>query len=443
MLHQNIFIASSLALLAGCCQVLAVLILAYPEFHKGKGNKLNASLEKVLVPLNILFQFIVGALNTISTWFGPVSIVMPMRISSQLLFNMLFFESLGIEEFTKDIRVGTFIVVTAAFNLPLVGPTVQQDQNVVKILEHWPSEVWALLLTVLAVMSGSYSIRFFFIKFRGGGNITHRYKTSILLTAHVACTVLSTSISKFFVVTSGYALLSAVIGFLFCSVILLVVAILQATEVEQNSFVPESACGIQFVNAITGLIIWQDWKVVQAWSGYALNMMQVLLGIYLIASTDEFSNSADFDFSLKQSLAIRTAKDMRNIQRKEGLGGNPTMKNLAGGNLKSILVLGVNPSNETLMKSLHGGYLSSMLLGIDESNESIGEEESRLRVAGEDSREEYSSFSSVPNDDDSLLTFPLGSDEPLPPQKKKVDRSSRVVKFFSKKKNNIDKSVTF
>jgi len=378
MFDQNIFIASSLAILGGCCQVLAVLILAYPEYHKGKGNAISKTLEKLLVPLNILFQVIVGIVNTASTWFGPVSIVMPMRVSSQLLFNMLFFASLGIEEFTKDVRVGTFIVVTAAFILPVVGPTVQQDQDVMILLEHWTSEAWSIFLLFLMVVSGIFCIQFLATKSQGVGVVRHRHKTIILLTARVSSAVISTSVSKLLVVTSGYTLAYSLVGYVFCSIIISTVAILQATEVDQSFFVPATACGIQFVNAITGLIIWQDWKVVQSWSGYALVMLQIVLGVYLIASIEEYGNSSDSDFALTQSFTIRAAQDISQrtlaveINRNDLLLGDPMMTSLAGGNLSAML---------------HGYHPSS--------NQSMGEEGSPLRMNRRAVFHKYSSVESA------------------------------------------------
>ena len=102
MVEQNIFFASLLAIAGGCLQVLTILILAYPEYQRTHHNK-NYSKEflSLLVPCNILFQIIIGVVNTVSTWYGPVSIVIPMRVSSQLIFNMIFFGSLGIESFPK------------------------------------------------------------------------------------------------------------------------------------------------------------------------------------------------------------------------------------------------------------------------------------------------------------------------------------------------------
>ena len=87
-------------------QVLTVVILAYPQFLKSKkGKSFSPALEKVFLAGNIVTQIASGVINTISTWYGPVSLVLPIRVSAQLLFNMILFGLLQIEEFPKDVRV--------------------------------------------------------------------------------------------------------------------------------------------------------------------------------------------------------------------------------------------------------------------------------------------------------------------------------------------------
>ena len=41
------------------------------------------------------------------------------------------------------------------------------------------------------------------------------------------------------------------------------------TLAEQKLFVPINAAMIVFINALTGILIWEDWRVVQSWLGYA------------------------------------------------------------------------------------------------------------------------------------------------------------------------------
>lgn len=336
MVEQNVLYASILAIVGGCLQVAAVLILAYPDYQKTHHNKkYSETFERLLVPINIIVQILIGFVNTVSTWYGPISIVMPMRVSAQLMFNMLFFGWLGIEEFPKEVQVGTYIVVSGAFLLPIVGPTAQNGQDPVQLLEMPASEMWTIMLFVVTGLSGLYCVIFITEKTKIGV-VRHLYKFPILLTARVASAVLSTSISKFLVSTSGIGFAMTVSAFVACSIVISSVAVLQATEVDQSIFVPASACGIQFLNSITGLVIWQDWRVIQSCPGYSIVMIQILLGVYLISSVEQFSNSADTDYALAQSITIQTAKGISLfINQKEGK--HSSIAGYAGGNLHAMI----------------------------------------------------------------------------------------------------------
>jgi hypothetical protein len=108
----------------------------------------------------------------------------------------------------------------------------------------------------MTTISGLDCIRSLIAKTERGSHVNHAVKFPILLTARVTSAVLSTSISKFLVDTSGICFALALFVYIACSAVITSVAVLQATEVDQSLFVPASACDIQFVNASTGLIIW-------------------------------------------------------------------------------------------------------------------------------------------------------------------------------------------
>ena len=311
-------------------QVVAILALAYPEFQKTVNNaKYSDRIEKLFVPMNILFQLISGLLNTISTWYGPISIIIPINVSSQLLSNMFFFGMLGIEKFPKDVRVGTFIVASGALILPLVGPTAQEGQDVVQLFEHLPAELWTAILVISTAITGYYCVVWIGEKSKNG-TVNHDYKDFILMTAKVASGVLSTSLSKFLVGTSGWNFSVTLVGFIGCSLTVSSVSILQATETDQSVFVPISSCGVQLLNAFTGLIIWQDYLVVQSWFGYFTVVMQIVLGVYLISSMDEYSSSVDSNYALAQSVKIQIGKEIAHERGKSIVA-------YAGGSVETML----------------------------------------------------------------------------------------------------------
>jgi hypothetical protein len=325
MMEQNLTFAIGLALIGGVFQVISVLILAYPE-HIQKTKDKQFPCKTILLPLNILFQLINGVVNTGATIFGPVSIVMPIMVSSQLFFNMVIFGYLQMEEFGKDVQVGTFIVVLGAVFLPIVGPTLQQDQEIMELLSAPWSLAWTSFLFAGVVLSGISCLTCVNTKKWEAESIPV-YVT--LTVARVFSSVLSASLSKTFVLVSGFQLIAVIGGFLICSMILMLSIVLQATKTEQKLFVPIISCGTQLVNAATGLVLWEDWKVVQSWVGYPAVMIQIVVGVYLISSLDFFENTADTNYSIRQSLMLSSINKSNNDFREDG--AFKSMKGLIGG----------------------------------------------------------------------------------------------------------------
>jgi hypothetical protein len=329
MVEQNLLVAISLAVLGGFFQVVSVLILAYPEHQKEvKGKDFKKPMRKVLVPINLVIQLINGAATTGAAIFGPVAIVMPVTVSAQLMFNILIFGYLEMEQFDKDVQVGTFIVVLGSALLPIVGPTVQQDQEILELLNAPYSLVWTSFLFAGVCISG-------FSCFACVN--TNKWKEeslpvyATLTIARVFSSVLSASLSKALALVSGVPLIITIIGFLICGVVLGTSVVLQATKTEQKLFVPVISCGTQLVNAATGLILWEDWKVVQSVTGYSLVMVQIIVGVYLISSLDFFENTADPYYGMRQAVTIRNGS-LRSIslrsmkQQQGGAGGDEKSK---------------------------------------------------------------------------------------------------------------------
>lgn len=214
--------------------------------------------------------------------------------------------------------------------LSYVGPTPQANQDAVALMEHTPAVVWTFILIGLTCSTGYYCVAWLSEK-NASGVIKHPHKFPILLCARVVTGVLSTSVSKLLAVTSGFLFCITLGLFIGISFVISSVAILQATEVDQASFVPAAACGIQIMNTLTGLLIWQDYLVVQTWVGYITVLTQIILGVYLISSMDAYSSSADSNFALAQSVKIQYASEF--AQKK----GKSLGMSLVGGSLDSML----------------------------------------------------------------------------------------------------------
>lgn len=316
MVTQNLTFAIILALLGGLFQVISVLVLAYPEHLKQtKGRQFKKPMKRVLVPINIFVQLFNGAATTGAAIFGPVAIIMPVSVSSQLLFNILIFGYLKMERFDKDVQVGTFIVVLGAITLPVVGPTVQQNQDIMELLSAPWSLLWTSFLFAGVVISG---ILCFACVNTKRFDVRSKAVYVTLAVARVFSAVLSASLSKALALVTGYRLAIVICGFLICGLVLGTSVVLQATETEQKLFVPMISVLTQLVNATTGLILWEDWRVVQSWVGYAAIMVQIVVGVYLISSLDFFENTTDPNYGMAQYVMIRQEATRSLALREEG-----------------------------------------------------------------------------------------------------------------------------
>ena len=61
---------------------------------------------------------------------------------------------MGIESFTKNMIVGTLVMTTASILLPVVGPAVQDNQDIEKLLVKSLSLAWYGTLLFIMVVSG-------------------------------------------------------------------------------------------------------------------------------------------------------------------------------------------------------------------------------------------------------------------------------------------------
>ena len=136
--------------LGGLTNVLATLLLALPDIRQKQGCPYPRWIRNTLLCGNLLLASLNAGFNVLGSIYGPVSIVIPTIQSSILLFNMIIFGAvMGINEFNKKMILGTLVMTTAAVLLPVVGPAVQNDQDIENLLMKPLSLIWygALLFT--------------------------------------------------------------------------------------------------------------------------------------------------------------------------------------------------------------------------------------------------------------------------------------------------------
>ena len=245
----------------------------------------NPRLHKLCLLCNLILQCGASMIgNLLSTWYGPISIVGPTFLCSQLLTNMILYGSvLGIECFTKDMKIGTIIIVTAAVLLPVVGPQIQNNQNIIELMTSWYSYTWNAMLLLAMICTGMILLvrtlsnnRFFPLH-----SMKSRY--IVLLIARSTSFAVNLSYSKVFALNPNYQwLIASIVLKLVSGGIMTGSIVIQSTSVSQNTFVPLNATLLILVNAITGIIVWEDNKVITSNLGYGTVFVQLIVGNYLL-----------------------------------------------------------------------------------------------------------------------------------------------------------------
>lgn len=267
--------------------VLATAVLAYPDAQAKKGNEFGKCAQRVAVLLSLLFQLGIAGTSITATWYGPVSLVVPTSSSAQLLFNMLMFGVvLGLEKFTKDMRVGAYVVALAAILLPVVGPGIQEDQDIQALLMKIGSIIWSAILLASMCSSGVGLAVSNIRRKRGVDQTSQMFAFNLIVQTTAA--VVGTTVSKMFVLVEGAALGVSLAIWIISSLLLVYATVLQATTVSQAKFVPLSVGTKITCNMVTGIIIWEDWRVVTSWVGYVCVFLYLMLGNYLLCEVDVF-----------------------------------------------------------------------------------------------------------------------------------------------------------
>jgi len=313
---QSLPICILLSALGGAVEVTATAVLAYREADERRTGKEWGKLAQLTaLGCNVALQLVSSVVgNLFATWYGPISIVGPIFLSSQLLANMLVFGwLLGLESFNKDMRIGTYVVVTAVVLLPIVGPTAQDGQNIEELLSTLPSLVWTCL-NVGSMFVGTACLLLLDIT-----NLKQSYRMVLLLIVRATAFTVNLTVSKVFVLNVSTALLTVSILLKVTSGGIITYAlVLQSTNVSQAIFAPLNASALIFVNAVTGMLIWQDYLVVSSWVGYGCVFVQLVLGNYLLLGEEIDLLSPENRRFGRQEMLRRTG--ILRIKRREGEG---------------------------------------------------------------------------------------------------------------------------
>lgn len=261
--------------------MLATLMLALPDIRQKQGRPFSPWMKNALLVGNLLLASLNAGFNVLGSIYGPVSIVLPTIQSSILLFNMIIFGAvMGIDDFNKKMIMGTLVMTTAAVLLPVVGPTVQNNQDIEELLMKPLSLTWYGALLFVMAVSG---ILVMVINLE---DLLDGLAVILLLPAQVSSKVVTITVAKTFVIVDGSLLIiSCGVWSLGC-IFLIYTVYKQATVVQQSTYVPLMVSSVLVVNALTGIIIWEDWKVINSWIGYICVFVLFLIGNNLVSDAN-------------------------------------------------------------------------------------------------------------------------------------------------------------
>ena len=298
-IEQSLPICCSLAVLGGILEVAATAVSAVPSVREKEGIVMKWWVQWLAIAGNVALQAIGSLLShLVATWYGPVSLVVPFFYSATLLSNMLIFGFLG-EHFTKNMRVGTHVIVVAVILLPIVGPDIQEGQDISELLRKFYATAWFVGLLVVCAISGTILVCDI-------SKYHTRYRVAILLVARASSISVNLTVSRAFVLgLNDGLLLTFIIVKVVSGAIYTYAIVVQSFTVEQSSFVPLNATTIIIVNALTGIIIWEDWRVVSSWYGYICIFFLLGLGCDLLLSVPLLNaENPAFSASKRASLII-------------------------------------------------------------------------------------------------------------------------------------------
>jgi len=313
---QSLPMCYGLSAIGGILEVGSIAVLAVPDAREKEGTPIPTWLSMVTLASNVSMQLI-GSLssNLIAPWFGPVSVVAPIYFSATLVFNLIIFGFiLGLEFFDRIMIVGTYVIAIGTVLLQVVGPGIQDGQDIGELLGHSYALSWFLFLLVSMVVSTIIMVTS--IKKYG------EYKRiAILLIARSTSYTLNLTVSRAFLLNPDhFVLISFIVIKVVSGAIYTYAIVVQSTAVKQAKFIPLNATTIILLNAITGVIIWEDWRVISSWVGYVCVFLLLALGCDLLLSANLLTND---------NAELGRAKLMRRFQLERSSGSRNLYSDIA------------------------------------------------------------------------------------------------------------------
>jgi hypothetical protein len=271
---------------AGVSLVLSSACLAYAsneskKMMKDDGRDFPKKYWALAYLTNIACQFFSYGFQILSTFFGPISVAVPISMTTQLLTNMLIFGAiLKLETVTKEIRVGTFVNCVAVVLLIFTGAeSHDQNQDILSMLQKPESIVWSSITVALAVIALPY---IFLLGCTSSKYITEGRTFFFLMLTELSCSLIAATTFKMLALVDGMALGITIALATWSNVLLLYSSMLRAVDVpNQTVYIPIAASAYLGATGLTGKMVWED--NIQSVGGYVCVYILFLLSGYLLA----------------------------------------------------------------------------------------------------------------------------------------------------------------
>jgi len=311
------------AICGGSCTSAASNVVAFANhFASRKGiqydNFVNAGLFAANVVLNLgsIAFFLLAAAN------GPVAVAMPILTGTKLLSSLVFQMGVGIGQYTKDTKIGTYVLVAASLCLIDVGPSdPSETQNVADLLSTTTAECWLACLVSILFASLAYSHQ---IEERGES----AGKAMLLLCVMVAIsTALGASMGKLLSITSGLGFVATVCAYLSCGAISFIYAAIASFHYDMEVFMPLSEVLQLIVNCLTGILVWGDGPRVRGPIAYTMVYLLFCLGVYLCVDVNVVGHM-EAETEVHQAARQKGLKYLKNMTSLKVLGQHPSSNTL-------------------------------------------------------------------------------------------------------------------
>merc|ERR1712096_158443 len=175
--------------------------------------------------------------------------------------NMVVRVGLGIEQYNKSMRVGTWVLLFAVLCLINVGPSDQEYPDPLGLFTTLPG------MTVSIVQLAFLVLGFVFIAVTRQASRQSIVKICSYGMVVATATAVGASVGKVMQMPDCGVVARVLLALLYvvCGIISFGMAAIAATECDDSVYLPVRCCLQLLVNAATGMCVWQDWRVINDW----------------------------------------------------------------------------------------------------------------------------------------------------------------------------------